>query len=68
MRKPGDQMTYQLQDCIVTGNKHYSGYGVETGATGQTGPEVTYNENNVIKTSQVVFEKDKSKNRKDTFF
>lgn len=62
MRKPGDQMTYKLHDCIVTNNKHYSGYGVETGATGQTGPEVTYKENNVVKTGQVVIEEDKSKN------
>lgn len=63
MRKPGDQITYELNDCIVTGNKHYSGYGVASGATGQTGPEVTYKENKIIKTGQVVFEKDKSKNR-----
>lgn len=60
--EPEDQMTYQLRDCIVAGNKHYSGYGVETGASGQTGPEVNYIENNVLKTGQVVFEKDKNKN------
>jgi len=62
MRKPQDLITYILHDCIVTNNKYYSGYGVETGPTGQTGPEVTYDENNVVKAGRVVFEKDKSKN------
>ena len=55
-------MTYKLHDCIITNNNYYSGYGVKTGATGQTGPEVTYKENNIAKASQVVIEKDKSKN------
>ena len=41
--------TYHLYDCVVTDNKNYSGYGVETGPTGLTGEEVTYEENNIIK-------------------
>jgi hypothetical protein len=50
---------YRLSDCIVTGNKNYSGYGVESGPTGLTGQEVTYEERNVIKQGTVVLSKDK---------
>jgi len=60
MRKSGDQIKYQLHDCIVTGNRYYSGYGVESGPIGQTGPEVTYGEKNVVKDSMVILEKNKS--------
>ena len=59
LRKSGDPIKYQLRDCVVTNNKYYSGYGIESGPTGQTGPEVTYEEKNVIKNGQVVFEKNK---------
>lgn len=62
IRKPGDQITYRLHDCIVTDNKYYSGYGVASGAIGQTGPEVAYKEKKVFKADQVIIEKDKSKN------
>lgn len=51
--------TYRVHDCIVTGNKQYSGYGVETGPTGKTGLEVTYEERNVIKKGDVSFIMDK---------
>ena len=60
MRKSGDQIKYRLHDCIVTGNRYYSGYGVESGPTGRTGPEVTYKEKNVIKAGMVTLEKNKS--------
>lgn len=50
---------YRVHDCIVTNNKYYSGYGVESGPTGQTGPEVTYEEKNVIKEGKIVLEKNK---------
>lgn len=50
---------YRLHDCIVSNNKNYSGYGIVSGPTGRTGPEVTYNEKNVIKEGQVVLVKDK---------
>jgi hypothetical protein len=60
MRKRGDEQKYRLEDCIVTGNKYYSGYGVASGARGQTGPEVTFEEKNVIKAGEVVFVKDES--------
>ena len=59
MRKSGDQQKYRLHDCIVTGNKYYSGYGNAGGPTGQTGPEVTYQEENVLKTGEVMLVKDK---------
>jgi hypothetical protein len=57
MRKDTDgSRRYRVHDCIVTDNKHYSGYGVESGPTGQTGPEVTFVESNVVKQGQVTFE------------
>ncbi|MBA7675174.1 hypothetical protein ES703_83404 [subsurface metagenome] len=59
MRKSGDLQKYRLHDCIVSNNKYYSGYGVESGPTGQTGREVIYEEKNVIKTGKVVLEKNK---------
>ncbi len=59
MRKPGDRQKYRLQNCIVTENKYYSGYGIAGGPTGQTGPEVTYDEENVVKQGEVALEKDK---------
>jgi len=59
MRKSGDQQKYRLHDCIVAGNKNYSGYGNTAGPTGQTGAEITYHENNVVKTGEVMLGKDK---------
>jgi len=47
---------YRVYDCIVTGNKHYSGYGQASGPTGQTGPEVSYDEKNVIKEGEIALE------------
>ena len=51
---------YRLHDCIVSNNKNYSGYGIESGPTGRTGPEVTYEEKNVIKEGELVLEKNKA--------
>jgi hypothetical protein len=60
MRKGTDgTRKYCVRDCIVTNNKNYSGYGVESGPTGLTGDEVTYEEKNVIKQGTVVLEKDR---------
>lgn len=57
MRKGTDgSRRYRVRDCIVTDNRHYSGYGVESGPTGQTGPEVTFDESNVVKQGRVMFE------------
>jgi hypothetical protein len=60
MRKRIDNpRKYRLHDCVVTNYENYSGYGVEMGPTGLTGPEVTYEERNIIKQGMVVLEKDK---------
>jgi hypothetical protein len=59
MRKAGDKQRYQVRDCIVSKNKYYSGYGTAAGATGRTGPEIGYDEKNVIREGDVVLEKNK---------
>jgi hypothetical protein len=60
IRKAGEPLTeYRLHDCVVTDNEHLSGYGVESGPTGETGLEITYREENVIRAGHVVLEKDK---------
>ena len=62
MRKKIDNpRRYTIADCLVAGNKNYSGYGVEMGPTDLTGPEVTYEETNINKKEPVVFGKDKRK-------
>ena len=59
MRKRIDKpIKYELKDCIVN-SKNYSSYGIETGSTGLTGPEVKYDEKNVIKDKPVVLVRDK---------
>lgn len=59
MRKKIDTpREYRSYDCVITDNKNYSGYGVESGATGLTGDEVTYDERNIIKQGTVVLERD----------
>lgn len=60
MRKPGDKQRYRVQDCVVTNNKYYSGYGGPGGPTGRTGPEVTYDEKNILKEGKVIMVKDKT--------
>jgi len=60
MRKKIDNpKKYCLHDCIVTGNKNYSGYGVESGPTGPTTDEVTYEEKNIVREGTIVLEKGK---------
>jgi hypothetical protein len=60
MRKKIDNpRKYRLYDCVVTDNKNYSGYGVESGPTGLTGDEVTYDERNIIKQGTVTLNRDK---------
>ena len=63
MRKPGDRQRYRVEDSIAAGNKFYSGYGIESGPTGQTGPEVTYQESNVVKNGEVALVKDRTASR-----
>jgi hypothetical protein len=57
LRKRGTPKTYRIHDCLVTGNRNYSGYGVETGATGQTGQEIGFDEQRVMKAGKVELEK-----------
>jgi hypothetical protein len=60
MRKRIDNpREYRLRDCVVTNNSYYSGYGIESGPTGQTGAEVAYEEENVLKAGDVALEKNK---------
>jgi len=56
MRKRGDYQRYQIRNCVVTGNKYWSGYGIESGATGQTGKEVSYEQVEVIIKGILTFE------------
>jgi hypothetical protein len=57
MRKGTDgSRRYRVRDCIVTENGRYSGYGVESGPTAQTGPEVTFEESNVVKQGRILLE------------
>jgi hypothetical protein len=59
MRKPGDRQKYRVRDCTVTDNKYYCGKGGPGGPWRQTGPQVTFDEKNVIKQGQIQLEKDK---------
>lgn len=58
LRKRGVPRAYRVRDSVVVKNKHYSGYGVETGATGTTGPEIRFEEEGVVKSGRVVLEKE----------
>jgi len=60
IRKRGDHQRYKIDKCVIVGNKYWSGYGVPSRPTGQTGPEVTYDGKNVAKEGQVVLVKDKT--------
>jgi len=60
LRKAGAPIKYRLRNCVVTNNRFYSGYGVEMGPTSQTGPEISYEETNIIKEGQVILERDKN--------
>jgi len=57
LRKRGAPQTYQMRDCVVSGNRHYSGYGLATGATGPTGPEIRFAEERVEKDKAVTLQR-----------
>lgn len=57
MRSSDNKKKYILQDCIVTGNKYNSGSGTASAIYGQTGPEVTFDERNVIRKGTIQLEK-----------
>ncbi len=63
LRKRGAPRTYRVRDCVVSGNKHYSGYGVATGATGPTGSEISFAEERVEKDQAVMLERDRRSKR-----
>ena len=56
--KTDNPIEYTIKDCIIDVNT-FSGYGIASGPIGQTGAEVTYHENNVLKTGDVMLEEDK---------
>ncbi|MBN1362255.1 MAG: hypothetical protein JW993_16795 [Sedimentisphaerales bacterium] len=55
MRKPGDQQTYRMRDCVLIDNEHLSGYGTAAGPSGQTGPEVSFDRSNVVTEGRIAF-------------
>ncbi len=57
MREPNNKKKYVVRDCIITDNKFDSGFGTASAIYGQTGPEVTVEEKNVIKTGTIQLEK-----------
>ncbi len=59
MRKRGDRQKYQINNCVIVGNKYFSGYGTAAGPIGQTGEEVSFEENGIIRNGVVNFETDK---------
>jgi hypothetical protein len=63
LRKPGDTQTYRLSQCVLVNNKYESGNGVTSGPIGETGDEVVFEENGLIKNGTVVFETDEQSRR-----
>ncbi len=59
LRKRGTPKTYLVRNSVVTENKQYSGYAVESGATGITGPEIHFEEEGLIKVGRVVLERER---------
>jgi len=57
MRAPNNKKKYIVRDCILTDNKYNSGFGTASAIYGQTGPEVTFGEKNVIKRGTIQLEK-----------
>ncbi|MFC1793696.1 right-handed parallel beta-helix repeat-containing protein [Planctomycetota bacterium] len=61
MRKKTERpIRYKLNDCIINVNK-FSGYGIESGPTGETGAEITYDRTNVIISARISLVEDKNK-------
>jgi hypothetical protein len=57
MRAPNNKKKYVVRDCVVTDNKHDSGFGTASAIYGQAGPDVTFNEKNVIRTGKIQLQK-----------
>jgi hypothetical protein len=60
LRQRGTPKTYRVRNSVVTEYRQYSGYAVESGATGVTGPEIRYEEQGVVKVGKVVLERDRA--------
>ncbi|MCG8697732.1 MAG: DUF1565 domain-containing protein [Bacteroidales bacterium] len=54
MRPRANNRTYTIRDSVLTEATFDSGYGSSHGITGQTGPEITYREENVIRQGEVM--------------
>jgi hypothetical protein len=63
MRKRGDLQRYKIRKCIVIGNRYWSGYGVESGAIGQTGNEVSYEQDEIVTKGILTFNPNKNSRR-----
>jgi hypothetical protein len=57
MRAPNNKRKYVVRDCVITDNKYESGFGTASAIYGQTAPEVTVEEKNVIKTGTIQLQK-----------
>jgi hypothetical protein len=53
MRKKGEPITYSLKDTFLAENRYDSGYGVEAGPLGPTGPEIRFDQINVTKQGHI---------------
>ena len=62
MRRPGDQQRYSLRDCVVADCEYYSGCGAAFGPFRETGDEVGFSEENVVRHSQIVLNHDGQSN------
>jgi len=56
MRAPNNKKKYVVRDCIIVDNKYNSGFGTASAIDGQTGPEVTFKENNIIRNGTIQLE------------
>jgi len=59
MRRPGDQQRYSLQECVVADCEYYSGRGTAFGPFQETGDEVSFSEENVVKDIRIVLNHDR---------
>ncbi|MCE5251246.1 DUF1565 domain-containing protein [bacterium] len=57
MRSEGNRNTYRLHDCIISNFQSYSGVCKPDFTLSDTGPEITWIEDNVEKTGQIELEK-----------
>ena len=59
LRQRGTPKTYRVRNSVVTETRQYSGYAVESGATGNTGREICFEEDQVTKAGRVILEKER---------